>query len=140
MNWTGKTVFGIILLFIGANLFLKTLGIQIGGLLGLAISVLLIIYGYRKMKSDTGSNIFGMAILIFGLLLAIGHVHIFAGIFIAALIIYFGYRLFTGEKNKNPFEKDREEVAVTSSDEMKSSTDAFDDEWNKFLEKNHLKS
>lgn len=139
MNWTGKAIVGIILLFIGANLFLQTLGIQLGGLIGLAISVLLIIYGYRKMKSDHGSNLLGMAILIFGLLLAIGHLHIFAGIFIAAMIIYFGYRLVTGEKTKRLVDQDQE-VAASTSDATQKSKDAFDDEWNKFLEKNHLKS
>ncbi|MDE5414986.1 LiaF transmembrane domain-containing protein [Alkalihalobacterium chitinilyticum] len=139
MNWTGKAIVGIILLFIGANLFLQTLGIQIGGLIGLAISVLLIIYGYRKMKSDHGSNLLGMAILIFGLLLAIGHLHIFTGIFIAAMIIYFGYRLVTGEKTKRVVDQD-EEVAASTSDASQTSKDAFDEEWNKFLEKNHLKS
>ncbi|MEB1808004.1 MAG: hypothetical protein LPK26_12060 [Bacillaceae bacterium] len=138
MNWTGRAIVGIILLFIGANLFLQTLGIQIGGLIGLAISVLLIIYGYRKMKSDHGSNLLGMAILIFGLLLAIGHLHIFAGIFIAAMIIYFGYRLVTGEKTKRVVDQD-EEVAASTSEAPQTSKDAFDDEWNKFLEKNHLK-
>ncbi|MFV8826893.1 LiaF transmembrane domain-containing protein [Alkalihalobacterium sp. APHAB7] len=139
MNWTGKAIVGIILLFIGANLFLQTLGIQLGGLIGLAISVLLVIYGYRKMKSDHGSNLLGMAILIFGLLLAIGHLHIFAGIFIAAIIIYFGYRLVTGEKTKRLVDQDQE-VAAATSDATQKSKDAFDDEWNKFLEKNHLKS
>ncbi|WP_216829397.1 LiaF transmembrane domain-containing protein [Alkalihalobacterium elongatum] len=139
MNWTGKAILGIVLLFIGANLFLQTLGIQIGGLIGLAISILLIIYGYQKLKSDEGSNLLGMAILIFGLLLAIGHLHIFVGVFIATMIIYFGYRLVTGEKSKSLVDQEQE-VAATTSDATNKSKDAFDDEWNKFLEKNHLKS
>lgn len=139
MNWTGKAVLGIILLMIGANILLGTLGIHLGPIIGLALAIVLMFYGYRKInKSEkTGGKIFGITVFLFGALLAIGQAHIFVGIFIAALIIYLGYRMVKKENNKEVFAAD-ESIKESFRESHLNIKDSFDEEWDSFLKKNHI--
>ncbi|UOE95506.1 hypothetical protein [Alkalihalobacillus sp. LMS39] len=138
MNWTGKVVFGAILIVIGANLFLSTLGIHLGGVIGLLIAGLFILWGFSKRKhaKTNGSKIMGTIILIFGILLLIGKAHMIGGILIAAVIIYFGYSLVREDKGIQNQKIAKEEVMEPSFESM-ATDDAFEHEWKKFIEKHN---
>lgn len=135
MNWSGKMVFGIILLIIGANILLNILGIHVGTIFGLILSIVFVFYGYNKMKKSekTGGRIFGMGLLIFGSLLAIGQAHKFIGLFIAAAIIYFGYQILKRETPKQEESLLQNEPSLNFESNFKMS-DSFDEEWNRFLD------
>lgn len=140
MSWTAKTVFGLILLLIGANILLKMLGIHLGGLLGIIISVLIMGYGYSKMKSaeKPSSKYFGIAIVVFGGLLLLGQAHMFVGLLVAAMIIYFGYNLVKGDGEKEKKDEPLMEMNNAGSSQSFNIKDSFDEEWKNFLKKNNL--
>ncbi|WP_078552634.1 LiaF transmembrane domain-containing protein [Bacillus alkalicellulosilyticus] len=136
MNVTGKIIFGAILLLIGGNILLSTLGIHLGGLLGVAFAGLLIWYGYSKMKTaeTKGAKTFGTIILIFGILMLIGKAHMIVGMVIAGAIIYYGIKLV---------KRETQQAAPTnhSSDEDLTvdfkADDSFEHEWKRFIEKHN---
>ena len=136
MKLTMKTVVGIVLLIIGGNLFLNMLGIHLGNVIGLVIGVLLVFYGYQKWKGEdgNGSKLIGLITLLFGTLLLLGSTKMLGGIIVAAIIIYFGYRMLISSTNSN--------VGVHMEKDMVQDnwTDSFDEEWQRIMKNKYFHS
>ncbi|WP_096201466.1 LiaF transmembrane domain-containing protein [Bacillus sp. FJAT-45350] len=131
MNWSGKALVGLLLLFVGGSLLLSTLGIHLGGLIGLALSALLIIYGYSKIQN--GQKFFGGVVLALGTLILIGKSHLFIGILVSGAIIYFGYRLIKCSSYVQKADSNEGEVIIDGKGAKIESS--FDDEWERIMEK-----
>ncbi|MGO4887328.1 LiaF transmembrane domain-containing protein [Anaerobacillus sp. MEB173] len=130
MNWSAKTVFGMILLLIGVSIVLQLIGISIGYLLRMIIPILLIIYGYKKwnLAETKFQKFFGMIVLLFGVLLLLGAAHLFIGLIVAGLIMYFGYSIMKGKQDDSVVKNDPIEVKG-----QRESKDLFDEEWDRFM-------
>lgn len=94
---TSRNVFiGLIVILIGLNILSSTLGLGIdtGNLIGPLIFFVISLYFYQK-----NHRILSMVFLIIGLIALFDNVfHInIAGVFMAMIFIYFGYRLLTGK-------------------------------------------
>ncbi|MBO8171565.1 MAG: hypothetical protein H0Z33_06735 [Bacillaceae bacterium] len=134
MSWTGKTLIGLVMLIIGAAVFLNAVGIHAGNLIGLLIAIALIFYGFKLFKHSESSlkRGLGVVLLVFGALSLAGAAHLFFGILLAAVIIYFGWNMLKQEKADStaystltPAEK----LDMTIS----RMEDSFEREWNRLM-------
>ncbi|MFC7395416.1 LiaF transmembrane domain-containing protein [Scopulibacillus cellulosilyticus] len=133
MSLNFKSLVGIILLLIGAVAFLGMLGIHIGGLIPFALSVILIYYGGKKLKTSStgGQKAIGVTALIIGILMFVGLLPLLVTLAISAVLIYFGWKLI----------KDTKEPAPTLSGETVNNyknvkfESSFDTEWKDFLKR-----
>jgi lia operon protein LiaI len=124
---SGKKVFGIILLLIGTSALLGLLGIHIGGIVSMAVGVLLIVYGLKQWRADR--EIWGGILIIIGVLFLVGSLPMLISLVIGAALVYAGYKLFTndsGSKSYGPHEP-------TSTPDAKPLDDPFDEEWEKVM-------
>lgn len=132
MSVTGKTMVGLVLFVVGGTILLGVLGIHLGGLISLAIAGLIMIYGIKKIvtASSRGQKWFGAALLIFGILMLVGAVHLIFKVLIALVVVYFGYKLLKG---------DHERPAAEGGHHLKHADmdDDFDKEFERMMKDNH---
>ncbi|GAE25894.1 hypothetical protein JCM9140_1915 [Halalkalibacter wakoensis JCM 9140] len=122
MNKGAKVFGGILLIFIGVNILLGMIGINVGGLLGLLIGGGLLYWGYSKWQ-ETGKWSFSSILLVgFGALLLLGGLGGIIGLIIGALLVYGGYKLI---KSKEQVEEKMEK--------KKTTYDTIDEEFTKLM-------
>lgn len=123
---SGKKVFGLILLLVGASALLGLLGIHIGGIVALAIGVILVGYGFKQWKE--GRPIWAAILLFLGIMVLLGSLPMVFTLLVGVLLVYFGYRLFTNEANSPP------DAPHTVPPYPHGDLDnPFDDEWEKIM-------
>lgn len=123
---TGKKVFGVILLLIGASALLGMLGIHIGGIISMAIGVILIGYGMKQWKA--GKQVWATILLCIGILMLIGSLPMVFTLLLGAAFVYFGYKLITDDSGSGP-----EAPHTVPPHPHAGLNDPFDEEWEKIM-------
>lgn len=90
---SGKILLGLILLLVGALIVFDEIGIDVGDIFEVLIPGAIMVFGARKVLSDTGSKFWGAVIFLFGLLTLIGKLELLFSSVLAIVIIWAGYRL-----------------------------------------------
>lgn len=96
---SGKVILGLILLTVGALLFLDLLGIDTGDLIGFLIPGAIMLFGAKRVVqgSSAGKKAWGAFLFLFGLLMLIGKLDLLFSCMLAIMAIYFGFRLIRRE-------------------------------------------
>lgn len=91
----GKVLIGLVFLVVGVLIILDMIGFGVGTILRLAIPVLLMMYGARKILASPskGGKGWGIFVFLFGLLMLIGKLHLLFSTLLAIGILYYGMRL-----------------------------------------------
>lgn len=128
----GKTVAGLALI-LGAVMFL--LGGDLGGFIVFLLSVGLLYYGWRKWQQSvsTGGKALGIGAVIFGALLLFRWIPFLVGLLMAAVCIYFGWRLI--RQDREPSGVVPESGAEANPVDRPRWEDDFESEWKRFLER-----
>lgn len=137
MKKSSNTV-GIVVMAIGILLLLAFLGINIGWIIALLIPSYFIYKGWQLFASSesTAKKIFGVVLLVVGLLWLTGMLHVIIGLAIAALLIYYGLKMI--KQHKSVAVEPHFEVAVgetTKSAEHLYKNYDYLDEWEKEIKK-----
>ncbi|KHF42037.1 hypothetical protein [Halalkalibacter okhensis] len=107
MKRSSKFFGGILLIFIGLNILLGMIGVNIGGIIGLLVGGALLYWGYSKWQ-DKGQWSFSSIILVtFGALMLLGGLGGIVSLLIGAFLVYGGYKLM---KTKESVSDDHEDV------------------------------
>ncbi|WP_332631154.1 hypothetical protein [Halalkalibacter flavus] len=123
MKHSGKFIGGILLIFIGINILLGMIGVNIGGIIGLLIGGALLYFGYTKWQ-DKGQWSFSSIILVtFGALMLLGGLGGIVSLLIGAFLVYGGYKLM----------KTNNDSKVDFKEKTKSSFDTIDEEFAKLM-------
>jgi len=133
MKWMKKILIGFVMLAVGGMLLLSAIGLHAGWLIRLIVSLLIIVYGVKKIRRANTKlqKGWGIALFVFGILMLIGAAHLFIGIAIAVLLMYFGLKVMKNES------KPHREQAMGAWEGAAATVqeDAFDVEWNKRMNK-----
>ncbi len=138
MKLTGKTLIGLILLITGLFILLDAIGIHVGQLFGLIFAGILILFGIRWIN-HAGSSFkrgMGAAMLILGLLSLVGAAHLFFGVLLAVIAIYFGFKML---KNRSTADDDSGHPSGSASltgrieNAVTRMEDSFEQEWNRMM-------
>ena len=125
-----KTVFGMIFLLFGGLIFFNVLGL--GWLVRLVFSLVIIVYAINKLKQTETSKQkgFWIVILLFGMLLLFGGVHLLFGLLVGLSLIFVGFKIV---KSDDRFNAPGDPLKLYGNTAMYE--DAFDIEWNKRMKK-----
>ncbi|PWA12174.1 hypothetical protein DCC39_06995 [Pueribacillus theae] len=128
MKWTFKSFIGLALLALGGVIFLNVLGFQGGWFIRTLLAIFIVGYAFKKIKQAESSTQkgFGIAVLLFGILMFFGAVHIIFGLLFGLVFIYFGLKMM-GKNSKRATKEPLEVYGNTAA----INEDAFDIEWNK---------
>lgn len=131
MNWSGKTLLGILLVGFGVCAFFGAFGIHLGGLIGLVIGIALAYYGVKRLKD--GHKGVGVISLIIGLMILTGSLPFLIGLALAAACIYFGWKMIKRNDHPEPAPAFGGDDTYTYKDVKVE--DSFETEWKDFLKK-----
>ena len=97
----GSYKIGLIIMALGILMLLGFLGMNIGWIIGLIIPTYFVYKGWQlfTQRQSTGKKVFGIFLMIIGLLWLAGMLHVIIGLAIAALLIYYGMKMI--KKNKS---------------------------------------
>lgn len=132
MRWAGKTILGISLLLVGLLALFS-----LGWLIPFAVGAFLVVVGIKKMKRShgKGNKIWGMILLVIGLLI-IGHMIPFlVGLIIAAVCFHFGYKLIKKGGHRPDLDPGFAGTHQSHQTDHVDLEDSFDSEWERFLKK-----
>lgn len=144
MKKKGSYKAGIAVMAIGILMLLGFLGINIGWIIALLIATYFVYQGWKLFTKSESSvkKGFGIALIIIGLLMLTGMLHVLIGLAIAALLIYYGMKLIN--KNKEITLHPEVEAAMGESGCNQSFSHDFSykdydflDEWENEMNKNH---
>lgn len=129
MKITGKTMIGLVLMFIGLSIFF---GGSLGGLIPSIIGAWLIYLGVKKY--DKNSKTTGVILAVIGALLVVQSLPFLLGVAFAVALLYFGWKMLNGESAKGASSRSYPEpkTAVNIEEPIQTS---FDQEWENFLKK-----
>lgn len=129
MKITGKTIIGLVLMFIGLSIFF---GGSLGGLIPSIIGAWLIYLGVKKY--DKNSKTTGVILAVIGALLVVKSLPFLLGVAFAVALLYFGWKMLNGESAKGASSRPYREpkTAVNIEEPIQTS---FDQEWENFLKK-----
>ncbi|GIP31065.1 hypothetical protein [Paenibacillus sp. J2TS4] len=94
MKLDGKSGFAILLIGCGALILLNKIGLNLGGLMGYLIPIVMVALGYYGIQS--GRKIMGGIVLLLGILILIGKFSWLIGIAIAIAMIVYGASMLKG--------------------------------------------
>ncbi|SFG38500.1 hypothetical protein SAMN05660649_01511 [Desulfotomaculum arcticum] len=126
---SGKKFFGLILLVLGIVALLGVLGFSMGGLIPFVLGILLVYYGWKKRNQEhrfTGAVLLGL-----GILFLIGSIPMAVSMLVAAVLLYFGYQMLTGNEDSGSSCKTRSESKRHTEDS--GLDDPFDEEWERLM-------
>ena len=126
---SGKKFFGLILLVFGIVALLGVLGFSVGGVIPLVLGLLLVCYGWKKRKQE--HKLTGAVLLGLGILFLIGSIPMVVSMFVAAVLLYFGYHMLTGNEHSGGSCRTRHESK--SYTENNGLDDPFDEEWEQLM-------
>ncbi|MFC0473680.1 hypothetical protein ACFFHM_25010 [Halalkalibacter kiskunsagensis] len=127
MKQPGKIVGGLLLILIGASVLLGMIGINLGGIIGLAIGGGLVYWGYAKWQ-EKGQCSFGSILLIaFGAIILLGGLGGIVSLLLGAFLVYGGYKLI------QPKDKGLEVDLSKESATKHTAYDTIDEEFEKLL-------
>lgn len=126
---SGKQFFGFILLVLGIVALLGVLGFSVVGLIPLVLGILLVYYGWKKWNQEhrfTGAVLLGL-----GILFLIGSIPMAISVLVAAVLLYFGYQMLTGNGDSGGSYRTRNESKRDTGDN--GLDDPFDEEWERLM-------
>lgn len=126
---SGQNLFGLILLILGIVALLGVLGLSVGGLIPLVLGTLLVYYGWQKWNQEHKFS--GAILLGLGILFLIGSIPMAISILVAAVLLYFGYQLLTGNEGSSDSYRSRNKHKRSTND--KGLHDPFDEEWERVM-------
>lgn len=129
---------------LGILMLLGFLGINVGWIIALLIPTFFVYQGWKLFtkRESKVKKVFGVALMIVGLIWLTGMLHVLIGLAIAALLIYYGMKMIN--KNKSyTLSPDRDMAAMGEGFTVTPSATEFSyknydylDEWEKELNKN----
>ncbi|MDT8862012.1 hypothetical protein N0O92_17520 [Alkalihalobacillus sp. MEB130] len=125
MKQTGKMIGGILLLFIGVNILLGMIGVNIGGLLGVLIGAVLLYWGYSRYQIKDQWSFSSIILVALGVLMVLGGLGGIVSLVIGAFLIYGGYKLIRTKIEESVDLKKRNKEC---------SYDTIDEEFTKLME------
>lgn len=138
MRMTGKTLIGLILLVTGLFILLDAIGIHVGQLFGLIFAGIMILFGIHWINHARSSfkKGLGAALLILGLLSLVGAAHLFFGVLLAVVAMYFGFKMLKNHSSTDG-DSDRPVGSAALKGRLENAVtrieDSFEQEWNRIM-------
>ncbi|WP_100406552.1 hypothetical protein [Bacillus solitudinis] len=131
MKRSGKAVGGFILILIGISLIFSLIGVHLGGLIGIALGVGGLYWGFSIYRERGRWSFSSIVLIVIGAMILFGGLGGIISLVIGAGLVYGGYRLI----------KPRQEEELDLSDDTEwakpvSTYDSIDEEFARLMKNN----